>query len=251
MNSPAPTFRLADEGDAVAVRTLDELAFGPGGQRAEPGELEAAVVAGDVHVLDLGGVPVGYLHADTSRANRIYVAGVAVHPGVQGHGWGSALIDHMLALLGDERHLSPVVTVTSPHNVRMLKVLLQRGFSARWFLQDHFGPGQHRFGCQLLAACSPEPRGSVRVSATRLDQVSELMRIRGLRVRSIIESAGEAGKTEIAESPIVFELVPIHPSDFLAADPPDHRVDPAELQQQRLDRAIQDSLGWSHQDGTW
>lgn len=257
MNPPAHEIRLADETDAAAVRSLDDVAFGLGGQRAEPGELEAGVAAGDIHVLIQGGVPVGYLHADTSRSNRIYVAGVAVHPDFQGRGLGSALIDHMLELLGDEQHLTPVVTVTSPHNVRMLKALLQRGFSARWFLPDHFGPGSHRFGCQLLAVDSPDPREAVRIPVSRLDRVAELMRTSGFRVRSIvdgdIDKDGDAGSGAAGTpgTPVRFELVPIHPSDFLAADPPDHLVDPAELQHERLDREIRDNLRPSHNDGMW
>lgn len=175
MTRPELTIRLAGENDSAAVRELDDLAFGSGGQRADPGELEAGVAAGDIYVLvQAEDVPVGYLHADTSRSNRIYVAGVAVHPQWQGRGLGSALIDRMLEVLGDERHLAPVVTVTSPHNVRMLKVLLQRGFSARWFLVDHFGPGIHRFGCQLLAADSPvpDPASTLWVPAAELDRVA-------------------------------------------------------------------------------
>ena len=235
-------FRLADEADSGVVRELDNLAFGPGDQRAEPGELEAGVTAGDVHVLVQGGAPVGYLHADTSRSNRIYVAGVAVHPELQGRGLGSALIDRMLALLGDERHLTPVVTVTSPKNVRMLKALLKRGFSARWFLADHFGPRRHRFGCQLLTADAPEPVPAVWIPATALDQVAELMRARQYRVQSIDDNETAGAR---------FGLVPTHPGDFLAADPPDHLVDPAELQQERLDRVIRDNLRSSHNDGMW
>jgi ribosomal protein S18 acetylase RimI-like enzyme len=238
MIPPGLEIRLADEVDATAVRELDDLAFGPGTQRAEPGELEAGVAAGDIHVLVRGdGRPIGYLHADASRTGRIYVAGVAVRPDWQGRGLGSALIDHMLALLGDERHLTPVVTVTSPSNVRMLKALLKRGFSARWFLDDHFGPGLHRFGCQLLTAAPADPTDSIWVPAARLGRVAELIQVQRYRVRSVDDGRASAA--------VRFELVPTRAADFLDADPPDHRVDPAEKHQATLDRVIRDNLDWS------
>jgi ribosomal protein S18 acetylase RimI-like enzyme len=249
MTPPVHHFRLAGPDDAVAIRALDNLAFPadqPDQVRAEPGELEAGVAAGDVHVVVRDGVIAGYLHADASRAGRIYVAGVAVRPDLQGQGLGSALIDQMLAVLGAERHLTPVVTVTSPFNVRMLKTLFRRGFSARWFIRDHFGPGHHRLGCQLLTDAGADPQSAVgpviRVRATHLDEICERVQVNGMRVRAI---DGATAATAW------FELVPAGPNDFLAADPPDHFIDPSELPLDLLNRAIRDNLGSSHNDRMW
>jgi ribosomal protein S18 acetylase RimI-like enzyme len=222
--------RLAGPADASTVRKLDDLAFAVGGQAAEPGELEAGVAAGDIHVLIHAGEPVAYLHADTSRAGRIYVAGVAVHPDLQGRKLGSALVDHMLALLGDERHVTPVLTVTSPSNTRMLKALLRRGFVARWFLADYFGPGYDRFGCQLLPVPPQvDPAHRVRVPVARLDQIAELIRTGDFAVCSLVGSGA---------TPIEFELFPVDPSAFLVADVPNHIVDPAERHHEQLARAL-------------
>jgi ribosomal protein S18 acetylase RimI-like enzyme len=238
-----PPVRLANEADAVGVRELDTLAFSAGGQPAEPGELEAGVAAGDVHVLVKDGVLAGYVHVDTSRSGRIYVAGVAVRPGLQRQGLGCVLIDHMLDLLGSGREVTPVVTVTAPTNVPMLKILFKRGFSARWYLPDHFGPGMHRFGCQLLApGPPPDPDEGVRVPLTRLDEAADI-------VRSFTGS-------DASPATVVLELFPTRPSDFLPADPPHHLVDPAERNHERLsrgllDQVLEEDIRSSYNDGTW
>ena len=228
LSPPAHQLRLADASDAQTVRQLDDLVFAPGRldqQRADPGELEAGVDNGDIYLLILNGEPVGYLHADRSEPGRIYVAGVAIRPDVQGKGLGTALIDHMLSFLGDQRDQLPVVTVTSPANLVMLKTLFRKGFSARWFMADHFGPGHHRFGCQLLnsgrAGSGPADRQAthrgpaVWVPVTEVATIRRMMNTEGFRVRS------HDGTTPSAR----FELVRTLPGDFLPAEPPGHFTD--------------------------
>ena len=234
-------FRIAARADSAVVRKLDDLAFGPEGQRAEPGELEAGVDAGDIHVLAQDGVPVGYIHADTSRPGRIYVAGVGVRPERQGQGLGSALIDHMLELLGDERHRIPVITVTSPGNVPMLKALFRRGFSARWFLADYFGPGHHRFGCQLRSVGARSSESVLKIPISRLEQICNLMFSQTFLIQGI------TGVGATAE----FELAPIRRSDFLPSDPPDHFSGPPEGKRERHESSMRENLSSGLKDGMW
>jgi ribosomal protein S18 acetylase RimI-like enzyme len=137
--------RIANTSDAGAVRQLDDLCFppeSPDKQRADPGELEEAVRVGDVRLLESGDDPMGYLHVDTTVPGRIYVSGLAVHPQAQRQGLGTIMVEECLASIGSfARSSVPIVTVTSPRNLPMLRVSFTHGFGARWVLRDFFGPG--------------------------------------------------------------------------------------------------------------
>jgi GNAT superfamily N-acetyltransferase len=144
--------RVGTQDDVPALRRIDDLAFplsNPYAQRAAPGEIEDGVAAGDIYVFDRRGEPVAYVHIDRRREDLVYVSGIAVHPDVQGQGLGSWMIDYFLESMGSARDEVPVVTITSPRNVVMLRTLFRRNFAARWVLRDHFGPGKDRFLCQL------------------------------------------------------------------------------------------------------
>jgi GNAT superfamily N-acetyltransferase len=144
--------RVGTQDDVPALCLIDDLAFplsNPYAQRAAPGEIEAGVAAGDIYVLDHGHEPVAYVHIDRSREDLVYVSGIAVHPDMQGRGLGSWMIDYFLESMGAARDEVPVVTITSPRNVVMLRTLFRRKFVARWVMRDYFGPGKDRFLCQL------------------------------------------------------------------------------------------------------
>ncbi|MDQ1295639.1 MAG: hypothetical protein QG608_3524 [Actinomycetota bacterium] len=147
--------RLATSQESGLVRDLDNRCFPPDHrdlQRAEPGELESGVEAGDVRVLEQDGRLVAYLHADSTVPGRIEIAGMAVLPELQGQGLGTRLVESCLSLVEPgARRTVAIVTITSPRNLRMLHILLRHGFLVRWFLKDHFGPGRDRFGLQLAA----------------------------------------------------------------------------------------------------
>ena len=203
--------RVAVPADAHAVRSLDDAAFPPANrdaQRAEPGELESGVEAGDVRVLVLGGEVVAYAHVD-SDTRRIYVAGVAVRPDLQGVGLGSVLMDHLLATLGQRRAVRPVVTVTSPRNLVMLGLATSRGFAARWVLRDYFGPGRDRFGLQLTAPGSWPVLDVRDVAAADLAVVSDLMHS-GYVVREVLRHGRAA----------LFRVVLPGAPPFLPCSPP-------------------------------
>jgi GNAT superfamily N-acetyltransferase len=200
--------RVAADADVPAVVRIDRLAFpadSPDQQRAAPGELEAGVAAGDVYVLeDAGAEVVAYVHIDRSAPDLVYVSGIAVRPDLQGRGLGSGMIDHFLASVGPGRHHVPVVTITSPRNVVMLRTLFRRHFVARWLLRDYFGPGKHRFCCQLHPTGRWDPAVPSRWVPVA-DQATLFALVEGgMAVRSL-RSAG--GTPE-------YELVPPAP-DFL------------------------------------
>jgi GNAT superfamily N-acetyltransferase len=211
--------RVARSRDAAIVRALDDAVFPPDHldlQRAEPGELEAGVAAGDVHLLELGGDPVAYLHADRSERGRVFVSGLAVRPDLQRHGLGTVLVDRFLWSLGDPRALrTPVIAVTSPRNHTMLRVLFARGFVARWVLPDHFGPGRHRLGCQLRSGVDwPPGSGAGWVPTTAVGTLRWLVQTRGLVIRALrpASSAPVFGP--------VFELAEPASGDLLPCTPP-------------------------------
>jgi ribosomal protein S18 acetylase RimI-like enzyme len=145
--------RVATPRDAPTVRELDNLCFPSDSlekERARPGELERGVEVGDVQLLENSDGAVGYVHADTTDPRQIYVAGLAVHPDHQQRGYGTWLVEKCLALVSPAvRWRQPIVTVTSPRNYGMLRILFRHGFGARWLSRNHFGPGKDRFGLQL------------------------------------------------------------------------------------------------------
>lgn len=176
----------------VTVRDLDNAAFpatSQDQQRASPGELEDGVAAGDVYLLERDDRPVAYLHLDRQVPGRIYVSGLAVHPDVQGGGLGKLLMDHFLPGIRGRLRSTAVVTVTSPRNLVMLRLLLTRGFAVRWLLRDFFGPGRDRFGCQLRTRFQPADGRMRLVPTASLDIVYALMEEQHHVVRSIITRA--------------------------------------------------------------
>lgn len=204
--------RVAGEADVGAVVRIDRLAFpvdSPDQQRAGPGELEAGVDAGDVYVLEDGPEVVGYVHIDRSAPDLVYVSGIAVRPDLQGRGLGSWLIDYFLSSRGPGQDQVPVVTITSPRNLVMLRTLFRRHFAARWLLRDYFGPGKHRFCAQLHTTGTwPSAVPPRWVPAGDLDTVFRLVE-GGLVVRSL---RSDRGTPE-------FELIP-PAADFLVCRVP-------------------------------
>jgi ribosomal protein S18 acetylase RimI-like enzyme len=158
MNAPSSRsvhiIRTASVRDTRQVRQLDEECFPPGDRDREPappGELEAAVLDGDVRVVEIDGHVVAYVHVDRhTRADQVYISGIGVVPWARRRGLGTRLIDDCLSSVDDDfRALVPIVTITSPRNRLMLRIIHGRGFRARWYLPDYFGPGRDRLGCQL------------------------------------------------------------------------------------------------------
>ena len=197
------------------VRELDDQVFPPGDrdrQRAAPGELEAGVLAGDVHVLERLGEVVAYLHTDRSRPNMIFVSGIAVRPDVQGLGLGTMMIDHFLdSLPAAIRSSVPITTITSPRNLAMLRLLFARGFAGRWFLRDYFGPGRDRVGCQLRGHGTPwPPAAEIHVPAAAHDALMRLLSEHGHVIRALVHTVTGP----------MFELVPGHGDQFPVSEPP-------------------------------
>lgn len=200
--------------EAAAVRELDTLAFpadSPDQQRAAPGELEDGVTAGDVHVLVRGREPIAYIHVDRARPERVYVSGIAVRPDFQGLGLGSMLIDHFLrSTPGEVRARTPIVTITSPRNLVMLRVILRRGFAGRWFLRDYFGPGRDRLCCQLRSGPAAPSASIYRVPVTATGVLRSLMDAQRLALTALANS----------DNGPLFELVPVCPGEFVPGGRP-------------------------------
>lgn len=215
---PGYRVRRAVEADARAVRELDDLAFPPDStdqQRAADGELEATIGLRDLVLLERGDELVAYLEADTSQPGQLYFPGLAVRPSLQGQGLGSMLIDECLASL---RHaLGPglsIVTVTSPRNERMLRILFAHRFAARWVLRDYFGPECHRLGLNLCATPAWSTPVLGHIPAARVDDLLDAIDA-GLIARALV-GRGRAAHFEVAEPT---------PEDFPAhAEPPSPAV---------------------------
>jgi GNAT superfamily N-acetyltransferase len=189
--SQAHVIRVAAGPDIDVVRELDDAAFPPDSpdkQRAAPGELEWGVEAGDIYLLENDRAAVGYVYADRSSPNHIYISGLAIRPEFQGAGLGSVLMDHLLAMVPPDTDI-PIVTVTSPRNARMLHTLFRRRFVARWLLRNYFGPGKHRFGCQLLTAKQlPTPPDLRTIAVTELGSLFSVMEAQDLVVRALAQT---------------------------------------------------------------
>jgi ribosomal protein S18 acetylase RimI-like enzyme len=170
--------RLASSADVAAVQAIDAAAFpisNPSAHPALPEELEDAIEQRDVYVLDHDCEVAAFIHLDRRRPAEIYVAGLAVHPVHQGRGLGSELVEHALRLAQSAGHEARLVTVTSPTNFTMLRMLFARNFVSVRLLHDHFGPGKHRFELRLrplFARCSS---GSIFISVDDLTSVVRML----------------------------------------------------------------------------
>ena len=145
-----PAVRVATPNDVSRIQALDDLCFPSDDldrERAVPGEIEAGVEQGRVTVVELDGVVVGFLQVDHLSDHHIYIEALGVDPATQGRGIGRVLADHFLASVIP--NTASVSTVTSPRNVRMLRLLFDRGFVVRRVMRDYFGEGKDRFYCQL------------------------------------------------------------------------------------------------------
>jgi ribosomal protein S18 acetylase RimI-like enzyme len=202
------TLRLAAPGEAARVRSLDDGIFPEHSedlQRASAGELEAGVKAGDIYVLELDDRLAGYLHVDRTDPRLTYLSGFGVLPEFQNRGLGTAMAALARPILEDRADVLPMCAVTSPRNARMLRLLFSLRFAGRWMLPDYFGPGRHRFGCQLLRGTSGL-REAATVRRVHQDDLGELVRLTGAgwAVRGHGDSGGQ-----------VFELSPATGDDFL------------------------------------
>lgn len=212
---PEYIIRTAIAPDASAVRAIDNACFPPGDpdrQPAPPDELEAAVQLGDIRILEVAGAVVAYLHTDRTRPDRIYISGIGVAPDCQRLGFGTRLMDDCLAGLPHGlRTRLPIVTITSPRNLVMLGLIFGRGFRARWFLKDYFGPNRDRLGCQLSATGYLAPPGEVRlVPAEALAAVYQSLKAHRHVIQGLIRTPAGA----------VFELARHPPRVFPPSEAP-------------------------------
>ncbi|HSV67125.1 MAG TPA: GNAT family N-acetyltransferase [Mycobacteriales bacterium] len=158
---PVCDLRYATLADLAALTDLDNACFlldHTDQQRAAPGELEHGLVHGEISVVEVDEVIVGFLHADRPAPDQVWMHGLGVRADFRRRGLGGLLLDRFLTSLGASpmggsplggSQLS-VTTVTSPRNLPMIRLLLSRGFGARRVVRDYFGPGKDRLLCQLM-----------------------------------------------------------------------------------------------------
>jgi ribosomal protein S18 acetylase RimI-like enzyme len=173
--------RLAGPHETGLVRGIDSSAFPEDSldlQRAPAGELEKGVEARDVYLFELGERPIAYLHVDRSDPERINLEGFGVLPEYQSKGLGTAMMRLAQSRLAEHEEKLPIYSIASPRNTRMVRLLLNLRFAGRWVLPDHFGPGRHRVGWQLLRKASrlPEATETVTVPAADLGELHRLVR---------------------------------------------------------------------------
>lgn len=208
------TVRPAEPHETALVRGIDDCVFPEQSedlQRAPDGELEEGVEAKDVYLFEMAGRAVAYLHVDRSDPERIYLSGFGILPEMQSRGLGTALVALAQPILAEYEHKVPIYTVTSPRNIRMLRLLFSLRFAGRWVLPDHFGPGRHRIGCQLLRQSSGLPE-SARTRQVRPDDIRELGCLADDGWVICGQRASKAGP--------LFELAASSGDDFLTCPPP-------------------------------
>lgn len=211
----AAVMRPATPADRQIVRDIDTRVFPAACADLEPapaGELEQAILDQDVYLLQLHDQPVGYLHIDSRHPDHVYLSGFGVLPEFQGHRLGTAMARLAGPILRQHQGRRAIYTVTSPQNIRMLRILFGWNFAGRWALPDHFGPGRHRIGCQLLRETSPQSSRSVRIRTVPVAQSDQLMALiaNGWVLRSVRHAGAEAH----------FELTTAGPDDFLPCPAP-------------------------------
>jgi GNAT superfamily N-acetyltransferase len=209
-----PTIRPAEPHEAALVRGIDDSVFPERSedlQRAPADELEEGIEAKDVYLLELAEQVVAYLHADRTDPRWIYLSGFGVLPELQNRGLGTAMAGLVQPILEEYERKLPIYTVTSPRNTRMLHLLFNLHFAGRWVLPDHFGPGRHRIGCQLLRRTSGL-RESASVRQVPLADIHGLGRLVG-------DGWVICGQHEDKTGPF-FELAAGSGEDFLACPPP-------------------------------
>ncbi len=147
----AYTIRRAVESDAAAVAAIDDESSSEVGSLlapAAPGELDRSIADGSLYIAVRSSTVVGYLCADRHHPGRLFIAGIAIVHSARGHGIGASLLT--AALDGVDLNRIIVTGVASPLNLASLNLLFTHGFVGRWALLDHFGPGQHRIGLQMV-----------------------------------------------------------------------------------------------------
>ncbi len=173
------SIRLAEPHEARLVRHIDDSVFPEQSedlQRARVGELEDGVEAKDVYVFEMEERVVAYLHVDRADPQRIYLSGFGILPELQNRGLGTIFVGLAQPVLEEYEDKLPIYTVTSPRNMRMLRLLFNARFVGRHVLLDHFGPGRHRLGCQLLRRTS-DLKEMATVRQVQLTDIHELNRL--------------------------------------------------------------------------
>lgn len=206
--------RPAEPHEASLVRSIDDSVFPERSddlQRAPAGELEEGVEAKDVYLFELAQRAVAYLHVDRGDPERIYLSGFGVLPEIQNRGLGTALVALAQPILEEYEHKVPIYTVTSPRNTRMLRLLFGLRFAGRWVLPDHFGPGRHRIGCQLVRPASGLLE-SVETKLSHFDDIHQLARL--------VDDGWVIRGQRKDETGLLFELAAGSGDDFLTCPPP-------------------------------
>jgi GNAT superfamily N-acetyltransferase len=206
--------RTAEPHEAALVRSIDNSVFPEQSrdlQRAPAGELEQGVEAKDVYLLELEHRAVAYLHVDRSQRGGIYLSGFGVLPELQNRGLGTAMARLAQPILEEYEHRLPIYTVTSPRNTPMLRLLFNLHFAGRWVLPDHFGPGRHRIGCQLLRRTSALPQ-STTTRQVRLGDIHGLDRL--------VDDGWVIRRNFKDKTGPFFELAAGGTDDFISCPPP-------------------------------
>lgn len=129
----SPSIRPAVPGDGDALRACAEAAYAPYvpriGRRPAPMDADFArlIERGRVTIALIDGRPVGYVVA-YPRGDHLHVENIAVLPGLQGRGVGTALLDHAEAQ-ARAAGLAAVELYTNAAMVENLSYYPRRGYA--------------------------------------------------------------------------------------------------------------------------
>ncbi len=112
--------------DLSAVAQVDWQAFAPPWRHSLSSLRRALDQALLATVLELDGQILGY-QITTGHAFGAHLARLAVHPNVQGQGWGKALLAHLFAFLR-ARHIQQLTVNTQHDNLASLSLYRRMGF---------------------------------------------------------------------------------------------------------------------------
>lgn len=187
-----PWIRQAYEQDLAAIKSLDASAFPPGRpdrEPAHPGELENGVNHGQIVLLVEGSQVLGMMQYEDIGNDYFYLVALAVDPEFQGRRAGTLLLDHFLKIARERPEGTSVMTVTSPLNVPMLKLLMRNGFIGRTVIPGYFGPKKDRVYCQYSPPREPvEPSERVLVPVDSTDAMIKQVTVHNRILTGVVQS---------------------------------------------------------------
>ncbi|WP_194915448.1 GNAT family N-acetyltransferase [Catenulispora rubra] len=147
---PPPRLRGVKKDDLPRIAELEKTAFGPKGL-SRNGLDVMFDPSGELWILaeDDEGIWGYSVNLRTADSTVGWIAGMAIHPARQRHGWGQLLLRATIDRLHDY-DMKVIRLLVKPTNKLARRLYENSGFIDTGERVDHFGPGQSRMVMSLL-----------------------------------------------------------------------------------------------------